>query len=92
MQATTINALNPDNPDTLVSEKALTQDAIEAFLYSHSFTKYNNLAIQAKTTTSTGIVAKTAPKPSMDHLSAQFHRYPKVFSEQESHRLPQHQP
>lgn len=47
-QATTINALNPDDPDTLVPEETFAQDAIEAFLYNHSFTKYNNLAIKPR--------------------------------------------
>ena len=88
--ATTINALNPEEPEDLVPENSFAHDAIDAFLYNHSFTKYDDLAIRAKTTTSTKIAAKTAPKPSMDHLPAQFRKYSKVFSEQESYRLPQH--
>ena len=53
----TINAMihGEDTPDQAANEFA--QDAMEAFLYNHSFSKYDNLAIRAKTTTSTTIVA-----------------------------------
>ena len=91
-RATTINALNPDNQDHPAPEDAFAQEAMEAFLYNHSFTKYDNLAIQAKTTTSTGLAAKTAPKPTTEHIPAQFSKYSKAFSEHESQHLPQHCP
>src|ERR1700691_943441 len=54
--------------------------------------KYDNLAIRAKTTTSTEIAARTAPKPSTEHIPAQYQQYSKVFSEEASQGLPQHQP
>ncbi len=87
----TINAIvtNEDTPDQVVNEFA--QDAMEAFLYNHSFTKYDDLAIRAKTTTSTEIAAQTAPKPSTSHIPVQYQRYSKVFSEEASHCLPRHQ-
>jgi len=91
MHSTTINALvtNEDTPDQVINKFA--QDAMEAFLYNHSFTKYNNLTIRAKTTTSTKIAARTAPKPSTTHIPVQYWRYSKVFSLEASHRLPKHQ-
>jgi hypothetical protein len=68
------------------------QDAVESFLYLHSFTKYDELAIQSKTTTSMGIAAKATPKQPLSHIPAQYHNYSKVFSETASHQLPKHQP
>jgi hypothetical protein len=66
------------------------QDAVESFLYLHSFTKYDNLAIRS--TTSTGIAVKTTPKQPLTHIPAQYHNYSKVFSETALHWLPKHQP
>ena len=45
MWATTINALNPEDQDYHVTEDTFDQEAMEAFLYSHNFTKYDNIAI-----------------------------------------------
>ncbi len=88
---TTINAMIPgkDTPDQATNE--FTQDAMEAFLYNHSFSKYDDLAIRAKTTTSTTIVARNAPEPSTAHIPVQYQKYSKVFSEEASHHLPKHQ-
>jgi hypothetical protein len=65
--------------------------AMESFLYIHSFAKYNDLAIRAKTTTSTTLAAKATPNLRNELLPVQFQRYSKVFSETASHRLPTHQ-
>jgi hypothetical protein len=65
---------------------------MESFLFIHSFTKYNDLAVRAKTTTSTTLATKAMPKLQNELLLAQFQRYSKVFSETASHRLPTHQP
>jgi hypothetical protein len=37
-------------------------------------------------------MASLAPKPSIEHIPAEFHRYTKVFDEEASHRLPAHRP
>ncbi len=91
MCTTTINAIvsGDDTLDQVANKFA--QDAMEAFLYNHSWSKYNDLAIRAKTTTSTKIVAQNAPKPSMSHIPVQYQKYSKVFSEEASHHLPKHQ-
>jgi hypothetical protein len=65
---------------------------MESFLYIHSFAKYDDLAIRAKTTTSTTLATKATPKLRNELLPGQFQRYSKVFSETASHRLPTHQP
>jgi len=87
----TINAMlsGEDAPDQVVNEFA--QDAMEAFLYNHSWHKYDDLAIRAKTTTSTEIAARNAPQLSASHISAQYQKYSQVFSEKASHCLPKHQ-
>ena len=65
---TTINILElgpeqPDNTDSIEPpEQAFANTAMEPFLWSHSFPKYDHLAIRAKTTASTRFAAKTAPK------------------------------
>ena len=88
---TTINAML-SSEDTLDQEaNEFTQDAMETFLYNHSWCKYDDLAIQAKTTTSTEIAARNAPKPSISHIPEQYQKYSQVFSEEASHRLPKHQ-
>jgi hypothetical protein len=65
---------------------------MEVFLYNHSFSKYDHLAIHPKTTTSMEIAAKNAPKSPMNHVPSQYSKYSKVFSETALHWLPQHQP
>ena len=90
--ATTINVLQPIDNTQDLDNPTFAQEAMESFLYNHSFTKYDDLAIRAKTTTSTGIAAKTASKASLDHIPIQYKKYSKVFSEEASHRLPKHQP
>jgi hypothetical protein len=90
-RATTINVIQPSQDVPEVLEPTFAQEAMENFLYIHSWTKYEHLAIRAKTTTSTEIAARTAPKSSLDHIPARF-RNSRVFSEEASHRLPRHQP
>jgi hypothetical protein len=90
-RATTINALQPEE-EPWIPEDTFAQEAMEVFLYNHSFSKYDHLAIRAKTTTSTEIAAKNAPKSPTNHVPSQYSKYSKVFSETASHRLPQHQP
>ena len=95
---TTINILElgPEQPCNTNSieplKQAFADTAMEPFLWSHSFSKYDHLAIQAKTTASTQFVAKTALKPSVEHIPSHFWRYAKVFSEEASHCLPVHKP
>ena len=84
--------LTAKEEDPEQEEDTFSEDAIDSFLHIHSFLKYDHLAIRAKTTTSTEIAARTAPRASMDHIPAQFKKYSKVFSEEASQRLPQHQP
>ena len=90
-RATTINVIQPSQEVPDIVDAMFSQEAMENFLYMHSFAKYDYLAIQAKTTTSTAIAAKTAPKSSMEHIPIQF-RNCRVFSEEASHQLPSHQP
>ena len=56
----------------------------------HSFAKYNHLAIQAKTTTSTEITVRTAPKSSLEYIPV-LYRNSRVIGEEASHQLPSHQ-
>ena len=89
---TSINALHPEEDDPQNQELTFSQDALESFLYNHSFTKYDDIAIRSKSTTSTKIAVENKPNTtSMIHIPAQYHKYSKVFSEQASHRLPDHQ-
>jgi hypothetical protein len=44
MRATTINALQPEE-EPWIPEDTFAQEAMEVFLYNHSFSKYNHLAI-----------------------------------------------
>ena len=89
---TSINALHPEEEDPQNQEPTFSQDTLESFLYNHSFTKYDDIAIRAKSTTSTKIAIKNKPKATpMTHIPVQYHKYSKVFSEQVSHHLPNHQ-
>ena len=89
--ATTINVIQPclEVPD--IVDTMFSQEAMENFLYMHSFAKYDHLAIQAKITTSTDIAARSVPKSSLEHILVQS-RNSRVFSEEASHQLPSHQP
>ena len=84
MCATTINVIQPSQEVPDIVDALFSQEAMENFLYMHSFAKYDHLAIRAKTTTSTAIAAKTPPKSSMEHIPVQF-RNSRVFSKEASH-------
>jgi hypothetical protein len=89
---TTINVIQPEEELFMDHNTMFGQDVVESFLYLHSFTKYDDLAIQSKTTTSTGIAMKTTPKRPFTTSPTQYHDYSKVFSETALHQLPMHQP
>jgi hypothetical protein len=91
-RATTINVIQPSSSAEESLEPDFALDALESFIYALSFAKYDNLAIRAKTTTSTGLAAQTASKASSAHIPAQFRQYTKIFNEEASRRLPQNQP
>jgi hypothetical protein len=86
-----IHALYPHNP----KDEDYSLDTTDIIMINHILEiracSSNKLAI-AKTTMSTKVVMRDAPKPSKDHIPAQFQHYHKVFSEEASHRLPKHQP
>ena len=82
--ATTINVIQPSQEVPDIVNAMFGQEAMENFLYMHSFAKYDHLAIRAKTTTSTEIAARTVPKSSLEHIPVQF-RDSRVFSEEVSH-------
>ena len=82
-RATTINVIQPSQEALDIVDTMFGQEAMENFLFIHSFAKYNHLAIQAKTTTSTEIAARTVPKSSLEHIPVQF-RNSRVSSEEAS--------
>ena len=88
---TTINVIQPSQEVPDMVDALFSQEAMENFLYMHSFAEYGHLAISAKTTTSTEIAARTVPKSSLDHIPVKFRNY-RGISEEASHRLPSHQP
>ena len=47
-------------------------------------------SVRTKTTHATEIAARTAPKPSSEHIPPEFHRYASVFSDIASRALPPH--
>jgi hypothetical protein len=47
--------------------------------------------VVARTTVSTTLAKETA-KPTADAIPLEFHKYKKVFSDEEAQRLPKHQP
>jgi hypothetical protein len=69
---TTINAIQPSMEEEDSPDQDYFEEAMERFIYSQSYAKYDDLAIRAKTTTSTAIAAKNAPKPSIEHIPEQF--------------------
>ena len=87
---TTIGALDTLH-DILPEDSDYDSDGADMFMQLHYNVK-DYLAHVRRTTTATTLAARTAPKPTVDHIPAKFLRYSKVFSEKASHRLPQHQP
>jgi transposase InsO family protein len=88
----TIGVLHPQEPDIPEEEPISEQLAINAFIQFHQYFKTTTLAIRAKITHSTEIAARSAPKPSIEHIPVEFRRYAKVFNEEASYRLPAHRP
>ena len=78
--------------DAIVPALESAEDATDEFLRVYRLEKERTIPIRAKTTKSTEVAARAAPKPSTTHIPVQFQRYSKVFSEEASYRLPQHQP
>src|ERR1700743_1001901 len=76
----------------MIEDQEFADEASEQFCQIHRWEKDVNLPIRSKTTVSTGLAAKTAPRQSLEHIPTRFHQYSKVFSEEASKRLPQHQP
>jgi hypothetical protein len=84
-RATTINVIQTEDELFQDQDTTFGQEAMESFLYIHSFAKYDDLVIRAKTTTSTTLAAKATPRLQNELLLVQFQRYSKVFSETASH-------
>jgi hypothetical protein len=80
-----INVIQAEDELFQDQDTTFGQEAMENFLYIHSFAKYDVLAIRAKTTTSTTLATKAMPKLQNKLLPVQFQRYSKVFSETASH-------
>jgi hypothetical protein len=90
--AVTIGGLHSTETDAVDEEPTPKHLAIDAFIQFHQSFKPSPLAIRAKITHSTEIAARTAPKPSIEHIPVEFRRYAKVFDEEASYRLPAHRP
>ena len=82
-----ISAIDPD-PVIPTFERA----AARPFVFQHQVFKYAPLHVRAKATHATHLAIQNKPPPSLEHIPAQFRKYPTVFSEEASHRLPQHRP
>jgi hypothetical protein len=90
-----LNALLSNDPEILPDDKPHALDdtlADELFAMFRHATTHLAPAMINKTTMSTQVAMRDAPKTTIDHIPAQFKRYAKVFSEEASHRLPKHQP
>jgi hypothetical protein len=58
----------------------------------HEWDKEHYVFIGSKSTMSTELAARTAPRPSMSLVPEKYRSHNKVFSEEASHRLPLHRP
>ena len=87
-----IGGLEPMVEDAIAPDMESAEDPTDEFLRVYRLEKERTIPIRAKTTKSTEVAARAAPKPSTTHIPVQFQRYSKVFSEEASYRLPQHQP
>jgi hypothetical protein len=76
-RATTINAIQPSSSEEESLEPDFALEALETVVYALGFAKYDDLAIRAKTTTSTGLAAQTASKQLSTHIPAQFNGIPR---------------
>ena len=64
----------------------------ELFACIHQWDKENYVHVWSKSTTSTELAARTAPRPSMFAIPEKYRLFTKVFSEEASHHLPAHRP
>jgi hypothetical protein len=87
-----IHVLEPQVEDEPLSVNEFSEDASDPFGQMHYQEKNKSVHIRSKTTTSTELATRTAPRPSTEHIPAEFQKYAKVFSEEASKRLPEHQP
>ncbi len=89
---TTINQLSLDPVPDFYDDLDFLNAGLDIFLSLYCLIKEDLLQISAKSTTSMELAARLAPATPLVQVPAQYHMYAKVFSEQASHRLPQHQP
>src|SRR6266404_6274180 len=89
---TTINQLSLDPVPDFYDDLDFLDTGLDIFLSLYHLIKEDLLQISAKTTTSTELAACLALSTPLVQVPAQYRMYAKVFSEQASHRLPQHQP
>ena len=89
-QVAVINALKPFDSSIPDEEPPFEADAATTFLHIHQWSKASTLPIHAKTMHATEIAARTAPKPSIEHIPLEFHKFASVFSETASRALPPH--
>ena len=85
-----INTLEPFTEETEDLSVSFEEDAATAFLRLHQLSKALTFSVRAKTTHATEIAARMAPKPSIEHIPPEFHRYASVFSDTASRALPPH--
>jgi len=64
----------------------------ELFARIHQWDKENYVHVRSKSTTSTELAARMAPRPSISAIPEKYRSFTKVFSEEASHRLPAHRP
>ena len=89
-QVAVINALEPFLENTEELNESFEDDAATEFLRLHRLSKALTFSVRAKTTHATEIAARMAPKPSIEHIPPEFHRYASVFSDTTSRALPPH--
>ena len=89
-QVAVINALEPCLENAEELNESFEEDAATEFLHIHQLSKALTFSVRAKTSHATEIAARTAPKPSIEHIPPEFHRYASVFSDTASRALPPH--
>jgi hypothetical protein len=87
-QVAVINALEPLDSSVPDEEPPFEADTATTFLCIHQWSKALPLPIRAKTMHATEIAARTAPRPSIEHIPPEFHKFASVFSETASRALP----
>ena len=90
-----ISALEPILENLPVIDEDHSAAAAIHFLETYGQLKEsraNPVLVRSKKTHSIALAPDLIPVKNLDHIPAQFQKYRTVFSEQASHRLPQHQP